>query len=144
MLSPLNGSFKNTIIIREFDDTYIFIKNYRTILLKANDFNAFDTIIQTNPLCNIIIDGRMVALLYYSILSQQDNILIYNIGERKISTIYAYVSDIYKVWPSQLTLNGLRSWAMILYIDTVCMNGILDIRQNELLKYITNNANLPL
>lgn len=139
MLTAANGSYKNSIVIREIDDTYIFIKNHRVVLLKPLDFKAFNTIVETNPLSNIILDGRLSMLLYYSVLTQKDHILIYNVTERKVSTIYSFISDVYKVRLSQLTLNGVVLWSVILYIDRVCLNGCLDIHPTELLRYIISN-----
>ena len=83
MLTPANGSYSNSIIIREIDDTYIFIKNYRVVIVNHVDFNSLDTIVKTNPLCNVIIDGRLINLLYYGIIKYHDNILVYNITNRK-------------------------------------------------------------
>ncbi len=139
MLTAANGSYNSSIIIREVDDTYIFIKNYRVVIANQLDFNTLDTVVKTNPLCNVIIDGRLTNMMYYGIMNYHDNILVYNITNRRISTIYSYIADIFKVRLSQLSLNGLRLWAMILYIDGVCLNGKLNIQPNDLLKYITGN-----
>ena len=139
MLTAVNGSYNSSIIIREVDDTYIFIKNHRVVIANHLDFNALDTVVKTNPLCNVIIDGRLTNMLYYGIMKHHDNLLVYNITNRKVSTIYSYIADIFKVRLSQLSLNGLRLWAMILYIDGVCLNGKLNVQPNDLLKYITAN-----
>ena len=139
MLTAANGSYSNSIIIREVDDTYIFIKNYRVVIANHLDFKTLDTVVQTNPLCNIILDGRLNNLLYYAIIRYSDNILIYNITNRRISTVYSFIADTFKVRLNQLSLNSIRLWAMILYIDGVCLNGKLNIRPNDLLKYVINN-----
>lgn len=139
MLTAANGSYNSSVIIREVDDTYIFIKNYRVVIANHLDFNTLDTVVKTNPLCNVIIDGRLTYMMYYGIMNYHDNILVYNITNRRVSTIYSYIADIFKVRLSQLSLNGLRLWAMILYIDGVCLNGKLNIQPNDLLKYITGN-----
>lgn len=139
MLTAANGSYSNSIIIREVDDTYIFIKNYRVIIANHLDFKTLDTVVQTNPLCNIILDGRLNNMLYYAIIRYSDNILIYNITNRRISTVYSFIADTFKVRLNQLSLNSIRLWAMILYIDSVCLNGKLNIRPNDLLKYVINN-----
>ena len=139
MLTAANGSYNSSIIIREVDDTYIFIKNYRVVIANRLDFNVLDTVVETNPLCNIIIDGRLTNMIYYGIMKYHDNLLVYNITNRKVSAIYSYIADIFKVRLSQLSLKGLRLWAMILYIDGTCLNGKLNIQPNDLLKYITTN-----
>lgn len=139
MLTAANGSYKNTIIIREVDDTYIFIKDCRTKLMNRLDFNTFNDTVKENPSYNIAIDGRLEELVYYAILTCRDHVMIYSISDRTLCTIYHYISNTYKVRLSQLTLNVVRIWALILYIDRVCLNDVLGVHCSELLRYLTNN-----
>lgn len=139
MLTSANGAYNKTIVIREIDDTYLFIKNCEVRLLDRYNFRGFDRIIESEPNKNIIIDGRLNKLIYYAIMAYYDNILIYDIGDKQTHTIYAYISSVYKLPLAQLTLNRIRIWAYVLYISEVCLDDILDIRSGELLKYIISN-----
>ena len=139
MLSASNGAYKDTIVIREVDDTYLFIKKCTVDCINRMDFLGFNEIVENNKNKNIVIDGRLDTLLYYAIMVHHDNILVYNIIDKKIVTIYSFIASIYKVPLSQLTLNRILVWSYILYISHVCLGGILDIRPGELLKYIISN-----
>ena len=139
MLSASNGAYKDTIVIREVDDTYLFIKKCTVDCINRMDFLGFNEIVENNKNKNIVIDGRLDTLLYYAIMVHYDNILVYNIIDKKVVTIYSFISSIYKVPLSQLTLNRILVWAHILYICYVCLGGVLDIRPGELLKYIISN-----
>jgi hypothetical protein len=139
MLTAANGAYNKTVVVREVDDTYIFIKNCTVERINRKDFLGFNEIIERNQTKNIVIDGRLDTLIYYSILEYYDNILIYSITDKKIHTVYNFIASVYKVPLSQLTLNRVRIWACILYISCVCLNDILDIRPGELLKYIISN-----
>ncbi len=139
MLSASNGAYKDTIVIREVDDTYLFIKNRTVDCINRMDFLGFNTIVENNKNKNIVIDGRLDTLVYYAIMVHHDNILLYNIIDKKIVTVYSFISSIYKVPLSQLTLNRILVWAYILYISQVCLGGVLDVRPGELLKYIISN-----
>ena len=124
MLSAANGAYKDTIVIREVDDTYLFIKNCTVKCVNRMDFLGFNDIIKDNPNKNIVIDGRLDTLIYYAIMVHFDNILIYSIVDKKITTIYAFTSSIYKIPLSQLTLNRIRIWAYILYISCIISNRV--------------------
>ena len=139
MITAANGSFKDNIIIREHDDTYIFIKNREVKLISSDGFADFDGIVEENPNKNIIIDGRMENVLYYAILLHKDCILVYNVGEKKVSTIYSYLANIYKIPLSALTINGVCQWAMIMYINNIVLQGILKLHTGDVLKYIIAN-----
>jgi hypothetical protein len=139
MLSAANGAYKDTIVIREVDDTYLFIKNCTVNRINRMDFLGFNRIIENNQNKNIVIDGRLDMLMYYAIMVHHDNILLYNIIDKKVVTVYAFISSIYKIPLSQLTLNRILLWAYILYISYVCLGGVLDIHPGELLKYIISN-----
>ena len=93
MLSAANGAYKNTIVIREVDDTYLFIKQCTVRCINRMDFLGFNDIVKNNPDKNIVIDGRLDTLVYYAIMVHFDNILIYNIVDKKITTIYSYISS---------------------------------------------------
>ena len=49
MLTAANGSYKNTIIIREVDDTYIFVKDCTAVILAsvvdAYSFPVLETLV---------------------------------------------------------------------------------------------------
>lgn len=139
MITAANGSFKDNIIIREHDDTYIFIKNRDVKLISSDGFAEFNRIVEENPCKNIIIDGRLENVLYYAILLYKDNILAYNIGEKRVSTIYSYLANIYKIPLSALTVNGICQWAMIMYINNIILQGILKLHTGDVLKYIVSN-----
>ena len=139
MLSAANGAYRDTIVIREVDDTYLFIKKCTVNRINRMDFLGFNKIVENNQNKNIVIDGRLDTLVYYAIMVHHDNILLYNIIDKKVVTVYSFISSIYKVSLSQLTLNRILVWAYILYISHVCLGGVLDIRPGELLKYIVSN-----
>ena len=139
MLTAANGAYNETIVVREVDDTYLFIKNCTVERINRMDFLGFNKIVHENNRKNIVIDSRLDTLLYYAIAVHKDNILIYNIAERKVSTVYSFISSIYKVPISHLTLNGIRIWALILHINHACLCDMLKIRSGELLKYIISN-----
>lgn len=139
MLSAANGAYKDTIVIREVDDTYLFIKKCTVNRINRMDFLGFNKIVENNQNKNVVIDGRLDTLMYYAIMVHHDNILLYNIIDKKVVTVYSFISSIYKVPLSQLTLNRILVWAYILYISCVCLGGVLDIRPGELLKYIISN-----
>ena len=77
-----NGAYKNTIIVREVDDTYIFIPNSSVVLMNQYDFPTFEDIVKQKPNYNIFIDSRSFVLILYSILRFGENTHVYNIIDR--------------------------------------------------------------
>lgn len=132
-LNASNGSYKNTIVIRETHDIYLFIDNLTVKTMDKNNFIGFEKIVKDNTNVNIVIDSRMTLLIYYAIIRYGDSVLIYNIGNREIQTIYQYVSDLYKIPLYILTETMIKIWAVILLIDIYYFDGIFNIHPNHLL-----------
>ena len=131
-----NGAYKNTIIVREVDDTYIFIPNSSVVLMNQYDFPSFEDIVKQKPNYNIFIDSRSFVLILYSILRFGDSTHVYNITDRTVRNIYSFIGSYYKVANEKISLYILKTWAMLMYIDSVCLNKTLNIKPNELLHYL--------
>ena len=136
MLTPLNGAYKNTIIVREVDDTYIFIPNTTTAMINRKDFYSYEELIEQHTSCNIVIDSRLNTLIIYSILRYGDNTLIYNMVDRTVKNIYAFLSTYYKTPIEKLSLQIIKIWALTTFIDSYCLYNSLNIKPNELLHYL--------
>ena len=138
-----NGAYKNTIIVRETDDTYVFIPNSSIVLMNQYDFPSFEDIVKQNPNRNIFIDSRSFVLILYGILRFGDNIHVYNITDRTVRNIYSFIGSYYKVANEKVSLYIIKIWAMIMYIDIVCLNKTLNIKPNELIHYLLLNNKNP-
>ena len=132
-MNALNGAYKNTIIIREIDDTYVFIPNNSVIKMNQYDFSSFEDIVKQKSDSNIFIDSRSFVLILYSILRFGDNVQVYNVADRTVRNIYSFIGAYYKIDAEKISIYVLKIWAMTLFIDIVCFNKTLNIKPNELL-----------
>ena len=88
----LNGTYANTILMREKDDIYVPFP-YTPYLKSDNDIKSnYNFFVEHYSSSNIVIDSRMIKTITYvsNIIS---DILIYNINNNEIISLTQFVMD---------------------------------------------------
>lgn len=101
-----NGSYKNTILIRSINDTFV-AGNCNVILI--NTLSSFwETYYSNANNVNILIDSRLVIYIMYATICYGDDVLIYNVYSNTVKTIYEYVSESFHIPQNQLSISMIK------------------------------------
>lgn len=103
-----NGSFTNTIVLRECDDTFITFR-HKTVLISSTNLTKFWKVYETyKSTHNIVIDSRLQLLIMYATMAYADELLVYNAYKPKIINLYDYCSDLFKIAASELNIRQIQ------------------------------------
>ena len=101
----INGLLSKSILIRSKDDTFLTF-DCTVIIIDEYDLSTFWKCINEHKQDhNIILDSRLTWLILYSILKYENDMLIYNVYNSRIITIYRYFSEL-----SGITINELSMY----------------------------------
>lgn len=134
----LNGSFKDTYIIREIDETFIFFPHNIYIVNNLKDFWRFyDSHKDHN---NILIDSRLINYIAFATIKYGEDLLIYDAYTCKIKSIYFFCSDYFHIQTNELTINQIKQ-LFIMYLLILVFSKQLNISWNinTLIKCIKMN-----
>lgn len=103
-----NGSFNDTIILREHDDTFITFR-HKTVLISSTNLTRFWKVYETyKSTHNIVIDSRLQLLIMYATMAYADELLVYNTYKPSIVNLYDYCSDLFKIAASELNIRQIQ------------------------------------
>lgn len=123
----LNGSFKDTYIIREIDETFIFFPHNIYIVKDLADFWKF---YDSHKDCNnILIDSRLVNYIAFATIKYGEDLLIYDAYTSKIKSIYFFCSDYFHIQTNELTINQIKQ-LFIMYLLVLVFSKQLNITWN--------------
>ena len=134
----LNGSFKDTYIIREIDETFIFFPHNTYIVNNLKNFWEFyDSHKDHN---NILIDSRLINYIAFATIKYGEDLLIYDAYTSKIKSIYFFCSDYFHIQTNELTINQIKQ-LFVMYLLILVFSKQLNISWNinTLIKYIKMN-----
>lgn len=127
----MNGLHETSIVFREIDDTYIYIKN--NIVKKVNPYNIkmfknnFNKLSKNN---NIVIDYRLDLLILYSFIEYGDSVLIYDSYNSSIKNIYQWFSVKFSITIGYINDMILKKIAYM-YVFIVYLLQIPDLAWNN-------------
>ena len=134
----LNGSFKDTYIIREIDETFIPFEHTTVIVNNLSElWNFYES--HKNE-SNILIDSRMVNYIAYATIKYGEDLLIYDAYTGKIKSIYFFCSDHFHIQTNELTINQIKQlffMHLLILVYTKQLNINWNI--NNLIKCIKSN-----
>ena len=94
----MNGLFKKSILLREKDDTYVFLENCEILTINDDEFTKLKNIWeQYEKNFNIYIDSRLECCAAMLIFHKFDNVIIYDAKSRELENIYIYMFKKYNV-----------------------------------------------
>jgi hypothetical protein len=117
-----NGSFTETILIRETDDTYIQFRVNVVLVKSLND--VYDVITKNKSTKNILIDSRLITYIACLVMVLEDELLIYNVNSLTIQTIYEFYAQNFGVQSNELTLSQIKLLFMIHLIVTLFLKDM--------------------
>ena len=85
---PLNGSFKNNVIVSTMNDVFIPFSHSLVIVETLKDF--WKIYEERRIKENVIIDSRAIEFIMYGIIKYSDDLLIYDAYNGKVITIYMF------------------------------------------------------
>lgn len=104
----LNGSFLETIIFREKDDTFISFE-CNVVLISPFNLTQFWNLYELyKNTYNILIDSRLQIIIMYAALAYADEILIYNSFTTRIMNLFDYCSDLFKISAFELNIRQIQ------------------------------------
>lgn len=109
----INGTFRDTILFRETDDTFISFPHTVITIPPTNltfFWKQYESYKNTH---NILIDSRLQILIMYAALAYADELLVYNSYKMKIVNIYDYCSDLFKISASELNITQIQELFII-------------------------------
>ena len=139
--TTLNGSFKDTFILRETDDSFILFPHSTQIISSLSQFWEFYDAHKSTH--NILIDSRMVDYIAYATIKYGDDVLIYDSYSGKIMTIYYFCSNHFHIQTNELTITQIKQ-LFIMYLLVIVYARDLSIQWNinNLIRCIKTNDNL--
>lgn len=109
----INGSFRNTKVFREVDDTFIPF-SHETILISSTNLTQFWIAYEKyKNNFNIVIDSRLQLIIMYATLAYADELLVYNTYTTHIVNLYEYCSDLCKIVASELNIRQIQELFMM-------------------------------
>lgn len=134
----LNGSFKDTYIIREIDETFIPFEHTTVIVNNLSElWNFYES--HKNE-SNILIDSRMVNYIAYATIKYGEDLLIYDAYTGKIKSIYFFCSDHFHIQTNELTISQIKQlFFMHLLILVYAKQLNINWNINNLIKCIKSN-----
>lgn len=106
--SHKNGSFKNTIVFREVDDTFISFPHTTVKVSSTNLTQFWKAYEQYKNDNNIILDSRLQLIIMYATLAYADELLVFNSFTTKVVNLYDYCSDLFKIAASELNIRQIQ------------------------------------
>lgn len=138
----LNGSFENTYVLRQKDDTFIFFPYEVYIVKNLKDFWSFyDSHKDTT---NILIDSRLINYIAFGVIKYGEDLLIYDSYSSKIKSIYFFCSDYFHIQTNELTISQIKQ-LFFMYLLILVFSKQLNISWDvyRLIKCIkTNDYNI--
>lgn len=136
--TKLNGSFKDTYIIRATDETFIPFPHNIHIVKSLSDLWSFYDSHKNES--NILIDSRLVDYIAFSTIKYGEDLLIYDSYTTKIKSIYFFCSDYFHIQTNELTINQIKQ-LFIMYLIILVFSKQLNIpwNINNLIKCIKSN-----
>lgn len=142
-----NGAYKNTIIIRPKDDTFIDF-NYE--LKICNDENigeclkVFEDNISLNDELkkNTILDIRLEKCIIYALKYYDDDILIYNIYDSCIINIYQWFVKKFNVSENNVNIKLIKKICIAYIIIDFYLMGKIIWNNSNILKYVKKDTNI--
>lgn len=104
----VNGSFKNNVVLRDHDDTFIMFPHQTIIISPVNLSNFWSTYEQLKTSVNVIIDSRLELIVMYAALAYADELIVYNSYTTKIMNLYDYCSDKFKIPAHELNIRQIQ------------------------------------
>lgn len=138
-----NGLYKETIIIRNIDDTFLAFKA-KVEIIDENDLGSCLKIIDEAILneVNILIDSRLLNILNYVMLKYGDKIFIYNTFQGKIINVYRFYSELYSLTINELSLNKIIYISLIkLLVLNYMKHFMIPCVNINVIKYVNNISN---
>lgn len=118
----INGTFLNTILIREVDDTYI---PFQTNVKIVRNLTELNTIIECYCLTNnILIESRLLTYISYLTVFYGDELLIYNVNTLSVQTIYEFYAHNFGVQSNELTLTQIKQLFMTYLVTSIFLKDL--------------------
>lgn len=103
-----NGTFKDTVVFRENDDTFITFPHTLELISPVNLSQFWSAYEKYKHTHNIVIDSRMQLLIMYSALAYADELIVYNPYTTKIVNLYDFCSDLFKISAAELNIRQIQ------------------------------------
>ena len=102
----LNGSFLNTYVLCETDDSFVpFPHTIHKVTSLLDFWNFYDSHKTDN---NIIIDSRLINYIAHATIKYGEDLLIYDAYNGKVKSIYYFCSDHFHIQTNELTINQIK------------------------------------
>ena len=138
----MNGTHAKSILLRQIDDTYIFIKECEIITLSPTDFTKAHRIIREHGReNNVYIDSRMEYIILIAAYKYGDVILIYDYRIREIITLYEYLTSRYTLPPSCLTSEFIKSFAVCILFLHVFLCENIKVNLSNMIRVLRKQKN---
>lgn len=140
----VNGIHEQTTIIRYVDDTFINVP-CDVIIIDKYDLSAFwkhyEECIEQRR--NVIIDSRMWVLISYAIIKYDTDVIIYDVYNNTLQSLYTFTTECFKVQSNELTLTQIKQ----LFISKLVIVHFLKyydigLNTNDIIKCIKKNDSL--
>lgn len=136
----MNGTYNNSILLREYDSTYIFIPNCEIKIINSTNFviiyNIFNMELNTElNKRNVYIDNQLEYVIAYSIYKFGDETIIYNSKTRELINIWDYMSK-YNITSINLSIYYVKKFTLLLLFIKLFLNATWNIR--SVINVITN------
>lgn len=95
---PANGSMTKTLIIRPFDDTFVTVS--AEVVLFQDLKEDYLTLRQQ---ANVLVDSRLLHYIIYILRYGLHDLLIYDVNEHSVVTIYELCNTLFQIPPTQIT-----------------------------------------
>ena len=104
--TPLNGTFKNNVIISIADDIFIPFSHSLVIIDTLKDF--WSVYEEKRMKENVIIDSRAIEFIMYGIIKYSDDLLIYDAYNGSVVSIYTFCSKFFNVQTNEIFINQIK------------------------------------
>lgn len=106
--SHRNGSFAQTVIFREADDTYIGFPHQTVTISPVNLTKFWFYYEKYKTDYNIVLDSRLQLLIMYTTIAYADELIVYNAYTAKVVNLYDYCSELFKIAASELNIRQIQ------------------------------------
>lgn len=104
--TPLNGTFKNNVIISTVDDIFIPFSHSLVIVNTLKDF--WKVYEEKRMKENVIIDSRAIEFIMYGIIKYSDDLLIYDVYDGNVINIYIFCSKFFNIQTNEIFITQIK------------------------------------
>ena len=136
--TPLNGTFKNSVVISPVDDMFIPFSHSSVVINTLKDFwRVYE---ERRMKENVIIDSRAIEFIMYGIIKYSDDLLIYDVYAGNVINIYTFCSKFFNIQTNEIFITQIKQLCYAYLLLSVHVKP-LEFEWNTMMmiKYIKEN-----